>query len=221
MPDFDGFQPAATEFLATLGTKKSDWFKAHKKDYERLVVAPSKAFVTALGAEISSSISSDIDFAPRTNGSMAPINNDLRFAPGKSPYKDHLLFRFWEGPNKKTAATLFVRVAPSGIGFATGAAFDDVGRWRDAVASDRGAELASAIDTLVRSTKADVVGEVLKRVPAPHAADHPRANLLRHKMIQVRWQEKERASLARPDLLPGARNGSSAARPFITGWCVN
>ena len=30
----------------------------------------------------------------------APINNDLRFSPDKSPYKDHLLLRFWEGADK-------------------------------------------------------------------------------------------------------------------------
>ncbi len=201
MTGFTGFEPEAIEFLATLGAKKADWFKAHKEDYERLVVGPSRAFVSALGAELVSSISDEIDFGPRTNHSIAPINNDLRFSPGKPPYKDHLLLRFWEGPNKKAAPTLFVRIAPSGIGFATGAAFDDLSRWREAVAAESGEELADAIARLVRSTKAEVVGQTLKRVPSPYPADHPREGLLRHKMIQVRWQEKPRASLSRPDFV--------------------
>jgi len=29
----------------------------------------------------------------------------------------------------------------------------------------------------------------LKRVSAPYGADHPRADLLRHKMFQARWSE--------------------------------
>ncbi|MFT4595826.1 MAG: hypothetical protein ACI9TF_000063 [Paracrocinitomix sp.] len=38
---------------------------------------------------------------PKTNGSIAPIKNDLRSSPDASPYKDHLMFRFWEGPVKQ------------------------------------------------------------------------------------------------------------------------
>ncbi|MGI9623700.1 MAG: DUF2461 family protein, partial [Acidimicrobiales bacterium] len=41
---------------------------------------------------------------------------------------------------------------------------------------------------LADSAEADVVGQELKRVPAPFAPDHSRSDLLRHKMLQVRWQ---------------------------------
>ena len=37
--------------------------------------------------------------------------------------------------------------------------------------------------------------------PAPYEPDHPREDLLRHKLIQIRWQEKSRASLSRPDFV--------------------
>ena len=70
-------------------------------------------------------ISPRIVAIPRTNGSIGPINNDVRFAKNRSAYKDHLLFRFWElassGSDKKTAATLFVRLGSDSVGFATGA----------------------------------------------------------------------------------------------------
>ena len=121
MSEFEGFDADAIDFLKKLGGEQADWFKARKKDYQRLIVAPSKAFVTDLGAELQSRVSAGIVAEPKTNGSIAPINNDLRFSPDKSPYKDHLLLKFWEGANKKTAPTLYVRIAPSGIGFATGA----------------------------------------------------------------------------------------------------
>ena len=91
------------------------------------MLEPAKAFVTALGEELSKTISKDLVAEPRTNGSIAPINNDLRFAPANSPkarapYKDHLLFRFWEGADKKIAPTLFVRLSAESVGFASGAA---------------------------------------------------------------------------------------------------
>jgi uncharacterized protein (TIGR02453 family) len=177
--EFEGFDPDAIDFLKKLGGEQADWFKARKKDYQRLIVAPSKAFVTDLGAELQSRVSAGIVAEPKTNGSIAPINNDLRFSPDKSPYKDHLLLKFWEGANKKTAPTLYVRIAPSGIGFATGAVFADLNGWRERVASQPGAELARALAKLVRGTGAEVVGADLKRVPAPYPADHPRGDLLK------------------------------------------
>ena len=85
-----------------------------------------------------------------------------------------------------------VRIHPGGIGFGGGAAFDkaDLDRWREAVADDRaGAALEAALDSLRALPGAEIAGEALKRVPAPYEADHPRGALLRHKMIQARWQE--------------------------------
>ena len=127
---------------------------------------------------------------PRANGSIAPINNDLRFSPGKSPYKDHLLLRFWEGPEKKTAPALMIRISPESIGFATGVVFASLDRWRDLIDDGAtGAELAAALETLAEGRDLDIAGQGYKRVPKPHAVDHPRADLLRHKAFQARWQE--------------------------------
>lgn len=101
------------------------------------------------------------------------------------PYKDHLMFRFWEGPDKKTAPMLMVRMGEAD----TGMGFPSVDRWREAVAGPEGEELEAALKTLAKGRKLDVVGAELKRVPKPHAPDHPRADLLRHKGIQARWSE--------------------------------
>ena len=127
---------------------------------------------------------------PRVNGSISPINRDIRFSADKTPYKDHLLFRWWEGEEKKTAPTLFVRLAADEVGFATGVMLPSLDRWRELVdAEATGAPLASAVAALVAETGADVAGIEYKRVPKPYAADHPRADLLRCKWLQVRWME--------------------------------
>jgi uncharacterized protein (TIGR02453 family) len=205
MTEFAGFERDAMELLDQLGRLDSAGFKAEKPSYQRLLAIPAKSFVSAVGDELRATLSHGIVDQPKTNGSIAPINNDLRFSPDKAPYKDHLLLKFWEGRDKKTAPTLYIRIAHDGVGFATGAVFADLPRWREAVASTRGAKVSSALDSLTKATGAEIVGQELKRVPAPYPADHPRADLLRHKLLQVRWQEKSPAVLT---------------KPVFVDWCV-
>lgn len=191
---FDGYPKEAIGFLRDLPTRSPDWFKAHKSEYQELVVAPTKALVIALGDALGDELP-DLVAQPKTNGSIAPINNDLRFAPDKPPYKDHVMLRFWEGAPKKTAPTLFVRLAPDGVGFASGVMPADVKAWRSMIDSPGGAAVAREVDALAEARDADVVGGELKRVPKPYADDHPRAELLRHRMLQVRWIEPLPASV--------------------------
>ena len=175
-----------TRLLTELPTLSADEFKAMKKRYTTVLADPVKELVSELLPRLKSEISAAIVGAAKTNGSIAPINNDLRFNPDATPYKDHVMLRFWEGPAKRVAPMLMVHIAPTRIGFASGIVPVDVAVWRAAV-DERGEELASAIDELATATGADIVGEALKRTPGPYDDDHPRAALLRHKMLQVRW----------------------------------
>ncbi len=192
MSEFTGFSKAGLDFLAELGTRDKTWFDENRATYDTDVVGPAKAYVIAVGEQLRERISPGIEAQPKTNGSIAPINNDLRFSPDASPYKDHLMFRFWEGPNKKTSSMLMVRVHPTdGIGFASGMNFADVDAWRAAVDADAtGAVIDEAIRKVVAETGADIDGAAVKRVPKPFDPDHPRGELLRHKSLQVRYIEK-------------------------------
>lgn len=200
---FEGFPEEGLAFLTELGSQNKAWFDDHRPVYKATVADPAKLFVTALGNELQTRISDEIEAQPKTNGSIGPINNDLRFSPDASPYKDHLLFRFWEGPSKKVAPTLFVRMSPSdGIGFAAGLMFADVKQWRSLIDDEQsGGRLASSLAALVTETGADVVGQALKKVPKPYSPDHPRADLLRHKMIQARWVEPTPANISSADFV--------------------
>ncbi|MEZ5342482.1 MAG: DUF2461 family protein [Acidimicrobiales bacterium] len=116
---FTGFSPAGLDLLRTLGTKNKAWLDENRKHYEREVAVCSEGLCCSAGRGAARGCIPDIVASPKTNGSIGPINNDLRFKPDASPYKDHLLFRFWEGASKKTAPTLFIRLSPSdGIGIA-------------------------------------------------------------------------------------------------------
>lgn len=189
--EFTGFPEEGLKFLTTLGTKDKAWFDTNRKTYDTHVVPQAKAFVDAMGEALHDRISPDIVAQPKTNGSIAPINNDVRFSPDASPYKDHLMFRFWEGANKKTSPMLMIRMSPAdGVGFASGMYLHDLDLWRDKIDNKKtGEAFADDLTRLVKATRAEVVGEGLKRVPKPYDEDHPRGDLLRHKGFQVRWLE--------------------------------
>ncbi|MEE2965626.1 MAG: DUF2461 family protein [Acidobacteriota bacterium] len=80
-----GFSTEGLRFLTTLGSKDKAWFDANRAVYEREVVAPTKAFVTALGEVLVNRISSGIVAQPKADASISPINNDVRFAQARWP----------------------------------------------------------------------------------------------------------------------------------------
>ena len=155
---FTGFSASGLSFLTALGDQDRDWFQAHKKQYDAEVAQPAKDFVDAMSALLQEHVSPLVVGQPKTNGSIAPINNDLRFNPDAAPYKDHLLLKWWEGGDKKTAPTLWVRLSEEQVGFASGIALGDVDRWRASVGGDDGAALAAALSTLGDRFDIDVAG---------------------------------------------------------------
>jgi hypothetical protein len=218
---FDGFPPAGLALLRGLPERDAAWFKANKREYQLGVAEPAKAFVVALGARLNEVISPDLAAVPKTNGSIAPINNDVRFSAGGPTYKDHLLFRFWEGSDKKTAPTLFVRVSGTEAGFATGAGFASVDRWRALISDDAtGAALADAIARLTAGHPVEIAGPSLKRVPSPNPGDHPRADLLKLKGFQARWPEPAPPSITGPGFVDWCA-GHLLATGEIHRWLVD
>ncbi len=218
--EFTGFTQEGLSFLHALGAQDKEWFDERRSTYADHVVAPTKAFVTAIGERLADRIAPEIVAQPKANGSIAPINNDLRFSPDKSPYKDHLLLKFWEGADKKTAPTLYIRLSADDVGFATGALLPDLDRWRQLIDNEKtGAELANAISALSSGRELDIAGEGYKRVPAPHSADHPRADLLRHKMFQARWSEPTPPSVTSSDFVDYCVTRLEACAP-IHRWFV-
>lgn len=203
---FTGFSVDALAFLTKLGSQNKDWFQANRKVYDSEVAGPAKDFVVAMTDALQDRVSPLIEGHPKTNGSIAPINNDLRFNPGASPYKDHLLLKWWEGDTKKLAPTLWVRLSAESVGFASGIALADLDRWRTAVGGESGSALGAAINDLSDRYDLDVAGEALKKVPKPFPEDHPRAALLRHKAFQVRT--------------PVATPPSVSSAEFVD-WCVD
>lgn len=206
MPEFHGFTDETLPLLERLPDFSRDDYAANKSEIIEAIQEPAKAFVTDMIDELRETVSPGITGAPKINGSISPLNNDLRFAKaGTPPYKDHLLLWFWEGPSKKTSPLLAIRIGSSGVGFASGMGFDKAAleRWRSMIDSGDGAEVAELVRS-IEKRGGELDGESLKRVPKPYAEDHDRADLLRYKSAQLRYIEP----------VPG-----SFTKAGFVGWC--
>jgi uncharacterized protein (TIGR02453 family) len=183
MSSFPGFEPAACTFLRDLAAHNDRaWFHAHEAEYRSLLLEPARGFVVAMGERLAKVVPG-INADPRVNGSILRIARDTRFSADKRPYRSHLDMWFWEGEGlSRERSGFFMRLDADTVTLGAGMHHFEgpvLAEYRRAVAdSDRGA----ALDRAVR--KARLAGAQFgparwKRVPAPHPADHPRADLLR------------------------------------------
>ena len=78
---FSGFSAEGLALLTRIGGADRGFFQASKPEYDATIAAPAKDFVTAMTLLLQARVSPLIDGQPKTNGSIAPINNDLRFNP--------------------------------------------------------------------------------------------------------------------------------------------
>jgi hypothetical protein len=213
---FTGFDPAAVALLAALPGWDADAYATHKQQLAEGLTAPGGALV----AEVAELLDADLTVVPRQ--SVSPLHRDLRFAPaGAARYKDHLLLTTWEGDDKKTSPTLWIRIDADRVGFASGIGFTPAvrERWRAAVGGDAGRILATEVARLVTRRGAEVAGDQLKTVPAPFAADHARADLLRRTGFQVRFLDDLPRSLDRPAFAPWCAERLRALLP-VHRWLV-
>src|SRR5918998_456518 len=114
------FPRATLDFLTDLRANNSrEWFDANRARYERDLVAPAKAFVTA-AAPLLDRLAPGISAEPRVLGSIFRINRDTRFSPDKRPYKAHLDLWFWHGRRSDAASGLFLRLTPDELSVGAG-----------------------------------------------------------------------------------------------------
>lgn len=84
---FNGFPPAAIQFLRTLRENNSKaWFELHKPDYRNDLLKPLQALTAGLGS-LMISIDPDLEVTPAINRTISRIYRDTRFSRDKSPYK--------------------------------------------------------------------------------------------------------------------------------------
>jgi uncharacterized protein (TIGR02453 family) len=146
------------------------YFEANRRVYEEAVKAPMVALMESLEAEYGA-------------GKIFRPNRDIRFSKDKSPYKTNIAGYAAMG-DRGGYLSLDARglTAAAGRYEMTPA---EVVKYRKKVGADStGVPLAAIISKLEKAGYG-IGGEALKRVPAGWPPDHPRARLLRHKILYI------------------------------------
>jgi uncharacterized protein (TIGR02453 family) len=202
MSGFRGFPPGALEFLRELEDNNDrDWFKANRRRYDELLVAP----VRALGEEL--------EAAGFGRARMFRPWNDTRFRPGP-PLKEHVgLAIGYEG-----AGGYYLELSLDGFLVAAGIyqpAPDQLDRMRRAI--DSGRTAAGLTRALKRCESAGLeLGEpAMKRVPRGYPPDHPRAELLRRRGMTVHRRRDLGPWLHRPRAGRDIREQLESAGPLV------
>ena len=180
--EFTGFGLETFEFLRDLTQHNDrDCFTANRSRYEDHYLAPSLAFIGAIGPRLSSDLPGGVRFEPRVNGSLFRINRDVRFSKDKTPYKNHIDMWFWTGDKKGWETPgYFMRLLPDK--WVIGAGIHHLGKegldaYRRAIVDDKkGAALEDARRKIGASYEIGVASR--KVVPRGYDASHPRAAYL-------------------------------------------
>lgn len=183
-----GFEQQAIQFFQELNENNNrEWFLEHKQSYIEHVQEPAIEFVVDLGGKLQTIVPNiQFDTITSGSGSIMRIYRDTRFSKDKTPYKNWLGIRFWEGIDRKNCASrFFFYLNGTGAGIYVGSHhFDKKQLLAYQAAVDdkkKGAQLEKIITSL--SKQYEIGGTSYKRVPKQFSADHVRGDLLKHKAM--------------------------------------
>jgi uncharacterized protein (TIGR02453 family) len=184
--DFSGFPKEAPLFLKRLErNNRKAWFEAHRSEYDEDLLAPSRAFVLALGRELRK-LSPGIQSIPKSGGSVFRIHRDLRFSEDKRPYKTHASFWFWEKKyGRGVSPGFYAHFTKDEFVLGTGVYVFErhyLKYYRQAVVDPiLGPKLSRAVKGASKKGRYLVEGKHYKRVPAGFDPEHPNVDLLLHR----------------------------------------
>lgn len=222
---FTGFPKAGLQFLSDLAENNNrEWFTEHKPDFQKNIVEPAQAFVSAMGQRLET-ITPNIRYDTRTNGSgsMTRIYRDTRFSKDKTPYKTWIGMVFWEGQGKKNESPgFYFGISQEGSGIHVGMhGFPKpmLTAYREAIVDE---ELGPALVDIIQSIRAAglvVEGSYYKRAPRGYDVAHPRIDLLLHNALYASTPQLSPEIVTSPDLLDVCFNYFQQMAP-LQQWLV-
>jgi uncharacterized protein (TIGR02453 family) len=170
-PAFRGWSEECQRFFIGLELDNSKrYFEANRQIYAEKVRAPMAALMDSLAEDFGT-------------GKIFRPNRDIRFSKDKSPYKTNIA-----GYAAMGGRGGYLSLDARGLTVAAGRyelTKEQLQKYRRRVAADAtGAQLAAIVAKLEKAGY-EIGGEALKRVPAGWPQDHPRARLLRHKILYI------------------------------------
>lgn len=160
-----------------------EWFKARKDDYEAHVRGPLVQVLARLERDLATFAP---EFVAHPKVSLFRPYRDTRFSHDKSPLKTNAAAHFPSRQLLKRGGGFYFEVTPGWVWIGGGIYMPDAGdllRIRARIATDH-----TTLRKILRaksfvSTAGELRGETLTRVPRGFPADHPAADLLRHKQF--------------------------------------
>lgn len=187
--DLSGFFADSRAFLKALSENNDrDWFNANKAQYDSALKRPSEKLLT----EIAAWFAQELNLHPRTK--LFRPHRDVRFSEDKTPFHTHLHMMWFLPDGRSWMLGIAPDYATTGAGIMRFER-EQERRWREAVASDAGAEL----EAILSAGGWRVDDPEMTRMPAPYPADHPRAALLCQRGL-IAWADGlEEALTADPE----------------------
>jgi uncharacterized protein (TIGR02453 family) len=225
---FQGFSPAAIQFLADLAENNDRaWFRPRKADFERLLKEPMEALIVELADRLADR---GVPMLADPKRSPFRIYRDTRFSRDKSPYKTHLAASIpWiEGrPGTPAGGGHDERAHGNGgyFHFEPGEMYVGGGMWqmeKPRLEAFRAAVMADperVREALQEPRFVEWFGGVhphdeLKRFPSGYPQDHPLAHMFRWKDV-VFGRRLDDAEVLSPDLPDRLAEGYAAAAPVF------
>ena len=146
------------------------YFEANRRVYEEAVKAPMVALLASLEDEVGPS-------------KVFRANRDIRFSKDKSPYKTNIA-----GTAGMGGKGGYLSLDARGLTVAAGRyelTPAQLNKYRKKVATEATGKPLAAIVAKLEKAGYGIGGEALKRVPAGLPQDHPRARLLKHKLLYI------------------------------------
>ena len=106
--EFKGFDKKTLPFLKAIRENNNkEWFEAHRNEYEKYILNPSRAFVEEFGEHLMA-LEPTINAEAKINKSLYRIFRDTRrMGANKAPLKHRIGFIFWQGRGKRMQSSSF------------------------------------------------------------------------------------------------------------------
>jgi uncharacterized protein (TIGR02453 family) len=117
----DGFNERTVGYLAELRARNDrEWYYEHKPDYEKHVLKPFQALVTAL-SPLMARIDPDIVTVPAVGKTISRVYRDARFSRDKSLYRDCVWISFARRADDAVdIPSFYFEFKPSGYSYGAG-----------------------------------------------------------------------------------------------------
>lgn len=168
--EFDGYSSQTLPFLNSIRQNNNKvWFEAHKNEYEKLILNPSRAFVVEMGEHLQA-LEPTINAVPKINKSLFRIYRDTRrMGANKEPIKSRIGIIFWQGSGKRLQSSgFYMHFSPDELFVAVGVRWFEkpmLDAYREYIKDDtKRSELQSIINRL-ESCGYSIIEKGYKRYP--------------------------------------------------------